>query len=422
MDLQSFDWAALLEKAIAVIAILLVAWIVAWAVKWVLKKLVTRVPLLQRSDGNGESLGNSIGQIASLLVWLFALIAILQVFALEQVLRPVQDLLGTALGFIPNIVGAGFVFFIGFVLARIVKQLLDATIGRIDFAGLVGRARTAGGSSPVQPTDRDEDETTSSAPSAAEAAQTNARITSAISTTAFALILIVVSISALQILGISAISDPATAMLDMILAAIPLVLAAAILLGIGALIAKFAGTLLENILHGVGTDRFAAQLGVEPSQTSVSSILAKVAQVAILLFFAIMAARTLGFPEITVLLNEILELGGRVLFGAAVIGAGFFIANLLARMVGSRPAATMIRYGTLLLFVAMGLQFMGIADSIITLAFGSIVVGGALAAALAFGIGGRDAAARALNRLEERKPADGPDAAESAGHSNGPPA
>ena len=155
------------------------------------------------------------------------------------------------------------------------------------------------------------------------------------------------SISALQILGISAISDPATAMLDMILAAIPLVLAAAILLGIGALIAKFAGTLLENILHGVGTDRFAAQLGVEPSQTSVSSILAKVAQVAILLFFAIMAARTLGFPEITVLLNEILELGGRVLFGAAVIGAGFFIANLLARMVGSRPAATMIRYGTL---------------------------------------------------------------------------
>jgi hypothetical protein len=42
----------------------------------------------------------------------------------------------------------------------------------------------------------------------------------------------------------------------------------------------------------------------------------------------------------------------------------------------------------------MGLKYMGIADSIIELAFGALVVGGAAAAALAYGLGGRDAAAR----------------------------
>src|SRR5690606_9431119 len=86
-------------------------------------------------------------------------------------------------------------------------------------------------------------------------------------------------------------------------------------------------------------------------------------------------------------------------FGGAIIAVGFFIANLLAKMV-SGTGSTIVRYATLALFVAMGLSFMGIADSIIELAFGALVVGGAAAAPLAFGLGGRDAAARRLERME----------------------
>jgi hypothetical protein len=58
-----------------------------------------------------------------------------------------------------------------------------------------------------------------------------------------------------------------------------------------------------------------------------------------------------------------------------------------------------VKYATIVLFVAMGLKYMGIADSIIELGFGALVVGGALAAALAFGLGGRDVAGRYLARL-----------------------
>ena len=219
---------------------------------------------------------------------------------------------------------------------------------------------------------------------------------------AYALIMIVVTIAALQILGISAISDPAERMLTIIFDAIPTIIAAALLLALGVVIARFAGGLLEQVLAGFGTDRAVRELGVETEQ-SASSVLAKVAQVAIVLFFAVMAAQLLGFPQITEFLSQVLELGGQVLFGGAIIAAGFFVANLLGRMVDGGTATNLVRYSTIVIFAAMGLSFMGIAENIIELAFGALVVGGALAAAIAFGLGGRDAAARQLARLESRR-------------------
>lgn len=401
MNLGDYDWLGLVEKVVIALVILVITWLVAAAVKWAVAKLVKKVPILHRGGDDGESLGDGLGQIASLLIWLFGLVAILQVFALEQVLQPVQQMLHIFLGFLPNIIAAGVIFFIGFVIARIVKQLIEATLGRVNFHGLFNKAQSAAQRTPA---DAPAEAGAPPAPSgySAEAAELNRRITSTIANLVFAVILIVVAIAALQVLGISAISEPATVMLNMILNAIPAIIAAVVILGIGVLIAKFVGDLLASTLASVGTDRLAANLGVEPRQSSVSEILAKVGQVAIVLFFAIMAARALNFPEITAILNEVLSLGGRVLFGAAIIGAGFFIANLLARTVGSGAASTIIRYGTLALFVAMGLQYMGIADSIINLAFGAVVVGGALAAALAFGLGGRETAARQLQKLERK--------------------
>jgi hypothetical protein len=54
------------------------------------------------------------------------------------------------------------------------------------------------------------------------------------------------------------------------------------------------------------------------------------------------------------------------------------------------------------LFTAIGLTFMGLADQIVMLAFGLILGSAAIATALAFGLGGRDAAARVLERWADR--------------------
>ncbi|WP_256837984.1 mechanosensitive ion channel [Ornithinimicrobium faecis] len=403
---NDYDWAGMVQKIVIALVILLATWILARVVKWAIGKLVSKVGALQRQGSDGQSVGESIGQIASLLVWLFGLVAVLQVFALREVLTPIQGMLDSILGYLPNIIGAGFVFFIGFVIAKIVRQLVVTALNAVDIDSLVSRVSPSKAADSITGTGRPATATASAegTPTGATAVQesTGAKITSIVGNLVFAVILIVVSIAALQILGISAISDPAVSMLDQILAAIPMIIAAVIILAIGYVIAKFIGDLLESTLQGMGTDRAIASMGIVPEGKSASSIITTIVRIGIMLFFGIMAARALNFPEITNILNEVLELGGRVLFGGAIIAAGFLVAKLVSNAIGDGTASTVIRYAILVLFAAMGLQYMGIADSIINLAFGAVVVGGALAAALAYGLGGRDAAARSLEKAEKK--------------------
>ncbi|WP_123814553.1 mechanosensitive ion channel [Myceligenerans xiligouense] len=400
---EDFDWAGILGTTAIVIVILVLTWIVARLVRWAVAKLVTRIGFLRRQGADGRDVGTSIGQIAALLIWLFGLLAVLQVLELDQVLRPLQAMLETILGYLPNIIGAAVLFFIGYLIAKIAKQIIEAALGAVNFRRMFGRARSAATrATGAEPTATGETYGTTTTDAGDEDHEANARIASVIANLVFAVIIIVVAIAALQILGIRSISDPAEEMLTLILGAIPAIIATLVILGIGYLIAKFAADLLESVLHGAGTDRAVQNIGVPAGRTSPSTVIAKIVQVAIVVFFAIMAAQLLGFAAITDILNEVLALGGRVLFGGAIIAVGFFVANLIKRAMGEGTAGTILRYATIALFVAIGLQYMGLADSIITLAFGSVVVGAALAAALAYGLGGRDVAHRSLERLERR--------------------
>lgn len=421
---NDIDWADVAQKAGTVLAILIVTWILAKIVKYAFGKLTERLAVLQKEGSDGQSLGEALGSIASLLVWLFGLVAILQVFGLSQVLAPIQSMLDKLMSFLPNLIGAALVFFVGALLAKIVRQLIETSLGALPFekwlssasstvskqtgtmtaaavgAGdtSVGAERAAADLGSVEP-----GQATPAPEGSPAGGSALSALPKTLATIVYALIMIIVAIAALQILGIQSISAPAEQMLTTIFDAIPNIVAGLLVLGIGVMIAKFAGDILGQILDGFGLDRTLRSMDVLPADKSATPTISKVVQIAIVLFFAVMAAQMLNFPQITRFLSEVLELGGRVLFGGAIIAAGFFVANLLAKMVDG-TAGTVLRYATLVLFVAMGLKYMGIADSIIELAFGALVVGGAAAAALAFGLGGRDAAARQLEQMRSSNP------------------
>ncbi|WP_349829474.1 mechanosensitive ion channel [Brevibacterium litoralis] len=398
--MNDFDWQGILLKVVFAVLILLATWIIASLVSWAVKKVVNRVPALQRQGNDGQTVGASIGKVASLLVWLFGLIAVLQLFSLDQVLAPLQGLLDGIFGFLPNLIGAGFIFFIGLVLAKVVRQLVWALLGPVDVYGWMVKSKLR---KPVEPEVAPGQQ---SVPPQAVAQQENGKLLQLIGNVLFGVIMIVVSISALQVLGIAAISEPASAMLALFLDAIPAIIAAAVLLFIGAVIAKFLGTLLEQILSGLGLDGSVANLNILPEGTRASTVVTRIVQTAIMIFFGIMAANMLGFPEITAILDEVLALGGSVLFGGAIIAAGFLLAKIIGSFITNDVLSKVLRYATIALFIAMGLNYMGLADSIINMAFGAVVIGGALAAALAFGLGGREAAARTLQKLEDKAPAE----------------
>ena len=365
------------EKAVFALAILLVTWLLANAAKWAFAKLVDRIPLLSRGTSTGESVGASVGKIVSLLIWLFGLLGILQVLELGGVAGPINELLDNIMSYVPKLVGAGLLLFIGLMVAGIVRDIVVTAMQTVDF----DKWASKGG---------------------VEEVTGNATISKTIGTIVYALIAIPVAIGALGVLNIAAISDPASEMLSMIMAAIPNIVAAGLLLGIGYLISSFVVGILTELLSGFGVDRPVAALGLLPEGTSASSVVARIVQIGIILFFAIAATKMLGFPELTAILDQVLELGGSVLFGAVVIGFGFLIANLLGKMLGSAGmAGTVVRYATMLLFTFMGLQFMGVGEEIVQTAFSALVVGLAVAGALAFGLGGRDWAAKKLDQIDK---------------------
>lgn len=367
----------LAEKAVYAIAVLIVTWALAKAAKWAFAKLVDRIPVLNRTTGSGESVGLSLGKIVSLLIWLFGLMAILQVLELDAVAAPITGLLNNVMDFIPNLVGAGLLLFIGLMIAGIVRDIAITAMQTVNLDKWANKGGV--------------DEVTG-----------NSAISKTLGTIIYALIAIPVAIGALGVLNIASISDPATEMLSMVMAAIPNIVAAGILLGIGYLISRFVVGLLTEVLAGLGIDGPIAAMGLLPQETKASSVVARIVQIAIILFFAIAATRMLGFPELTAILDEVLALGGSVIFGGVVIAVGFLIANMLGKMLGGAGVAgTVVRYATMLLFAFMGLQFMGVGEEIVQTAFSALVIGLAVAGSLAFGLGGREWAAKKLEQLDQ---------------------
>src|SRR5438094_9272647 len=141
-------WALPVGEAIL---ILVVAYVLARAAKWAIARLVNKIPILQRHSqaDPAKSVGALIGEVAFWLILLVGLLLALQPLGLSQVLEPVRTLTNTTFAFIPNILGAGLIFFIGLVVAKIVRRLVESALlvanvdGWLRKTGLMESAGTA---------------------------------------------------------------------------------------------------------------------------------------------------------------------------------------------------------------------------------------------------------------------------------------
>jgi hypothetical protein len=381
-------------RVLGAIAILVVAWILARAAKWAIAKVVDRVPVLQRHNAAepGKTVGSLIGDIVFWLILLVGIMLALQPLNLGEVLEPVRELTTNTFAFVPNVIAAGLIFFIGLVVAKIVRRLVEGALLAANVDGWLRRTGLFETAGTVPAAAADGPATVSSGPS----------ISRSIGLVVFFLIMIPVTIAALEALKIEAISGPATQMLRTILDSIPLVLGALILLAIGYALGKLGKQAAEQILPSMGFDRAVSALGVSPVGATPSRTVGTFIMIAILIFFAIKAAELLQSPIIAAMLAQILELGSRVLFGAVIILGGVLIARIVANLVGSGSAdgwlPAILRWSIIALAVAMGLRFMGLANEIVIIAFASIIGSAAVACALAFGLGGRPTAHRLLEQ------------------------
>jgi hypothetical protein len=382
------DWVAVQSwglKILAAIAILVLTHFVAKAVQWGIAKLVDRIPALKRhwNTSPDHTIGHQLGVLAYWLVWLVGLLVALQPLGLSQVLDPVRTLTTEVFAFLPRILGAGLIFLIGLIVATILRRVVEAALAAANVDGWLARARIG---------------EVTGAPDAG--ALTMSKV---IGLVVFVSIMLLVATAALEALQLDSLSGPLVSILDAVAYFLPRLVLAGLVIVVAFFLGRWARSVAEQLLVSLGVDHALRGSGIVPAGVSGAKIIGTIILTAIMLFAAIAAVEVLEIASLQLMLIQITDLGGRVLFGAIIIGVGVLLARILSGIVASTSgddgfAPAIVRYAILALAIAMGLRFMGLANEIVTLAFGLVLGSAAIACALAFGLGGRPTAHKLLER------------------------
>jgi hypothetical protein len=379
-----------------------VAWLVATLVKVIVVRVLRTFNIDQRF---GEQVGttdseNTLSEtIANTLYWFIFLLflpSILSTLQLEGTLEPVQELLNRILSILPNVLAAFLIVFIGWLIAQVVRRVVTnllASTGSDQVGNRFGLSGT--------------DETQS--------------LSWIIGTIVYVLILIPVVIAGLEALRIEAISQPAIAMLNQILNALPKIFTAALVLIIAYFLGQYIREFVSNILSNIGFNNLFSWLGFQRTPEEAETVLTQETQersappgiqqrtpselmgiitlVGIMLFATLAAVNILEIEALTALVGGIVLVSGRIIAGLVIFAVGLYFANLAFNLIvssgmqQSRTLAQAARIVVIAFSLALGLQQMGIAPDIVNLAFGLLLGSIAVAIALAFGLGSREIAA-----------------------------
>ena len=377
---------------LAIITII-VGYLIAKIADMIVSGGINKTGLGRKARTTGGNIGKSLGKAVFWVLWLvFIMMGLSRFPQLAEPLQGIKEMLNSIFAYVPNIVGAGLLFFIGWVLARIFREAATSTLEAAQVDTLVAKIGS---------------ETDSGVGSKA--------ISKTLGTLLFAFVLFVFALAALNVLKIESISGPLTDMLQKITDYVPQVFAASVVLGLFVLVGKFVANLIRTTLPAMGVDKSLETLGALDGEATTnvvpSRIIAMIAFIGIVLTGAVAAVNILGISQLTEIFSTLLNLGGSIVMGAIIIGAGLFIANLVSKILSETSgalAARVVKYATILLFTFMGLNYMGIDGEIVDTAFKSFVWAAAFAAgvggAIAFGLGGREWAKGKLGTWFPNKP------------------
>lgn len=385
----------IVDKIVGVIPNLLKAAVILfvyWAVAALVKAGVTKglgalqfdtraAKYFPAREIKGEKVGPSamFGRLLFYVILLFGIPPFLDSLGQQSLVAPLQEMLAKALAFLPNIIAAAIIVFIGSIVATIVRELTTnflATVGADDGARKLGFDKVAG----------------------------EKKFSSIIGLIAYFFILVPIIIAAVDALQIKAISDPVKATLETVLAAVPALIVAAVIVIVGYAIAKVVRGLVESLLSGIGFDALPDKIGLAflkpKGQATLSSITGTVVMVVILLLTAQQALASLGFDQLAALTDSIvrylphLVVGLIILFAALSLGK--YVGGLVAQAASGSPHAKLLsaiaRYAIIFLGIGMALDQLGVSEQIVIAVISAVLGGAALALGLAFGLGGKDKA------------------------------
>lgn len=372
-----------LPKLLGAIAILVAAWLGARIARAAAMRAGARARIDERLHSPG--LVATLAGVVSALVWLLALPALLGTLELQGLLTPVNAMLSRLMGFVPNVFGALVVLGIGMLLANIARQIVSGLLraaGSEKAAEKIGLANALG-------------------PDGLAGIAGNA---------VYALLLLPTLVAALQPLGLDAVTQPLSRLLDTVISLIPKLLSAAILVGVAALIGRALATMVTALLAGTGLDKLPEKLGAAPLRVagrSLSELAGTAVMVAVVTVAITQASEIIGLPVLTQMLASTGSAMVRIGVALVIVVVALILASVAAQAIRARntPNAAGLAMGAraaiLFFAAALALHQAGLPAEIITIAFGSVVGGVAIGLAVALGVGGRHVAARVLERVAD---------------------
>ena len=372
-----------IPNLIVAIAVGVIGWVVATVARTAINAALAKTSMDERlSEKAGVKPMSST--IADMVYWFILLVVLTMVLGqleLNGLFAPLTNMVDKIFNFIPNILIAGVVFVVGYIIAKIVRGIVTNLVSTFDVQALATKAGL---------------NEQNSLPNIA-------------GSLAFLVVIIPTIIAALNALKIEVIARPATNMLNKIMEALPNIFMAVAILVVTFYVVRMVANIIKGLLENTEINQLPAKVGLQQTMGSqkVSDLVGYAIIFFAMLFAAIAAADLLGFVAISGIITMFIAFGANIILGAIVLFIGFWLANVIAGVVerseqGSQFLANIVRVLIMGLVLAMGLKAMGIADSIVNLAFGLTLGAVAVAFALSFGLGGQEAAARFLRKMQDK--------------------
>jgi small-conductance mechanosensitive channel len=193
---------------------------------------------------------------------------------------------------------------------------------------------------------------------------------------------------------------------------IPQLIGAIVILVIGYVIARVLQAVVGRVLQGVGFDGWMERGGIkqffdraETDQTP-ASVLGALVFWFVFIIAITMAADALGIPQVSAVLGQLIAYIPSIIAAILILILAALLANFASGIVrgatGSDLLASVARYAIIVYAAFAALTQLGIAVQLTANTFLILLGAGALAAAIAFGIGGMEVAREILEKAYHR--------------------
>jgi len=213
--------------------------------------------------------------------------------------------------------------------------------------------------------------------------------------------------------------EPVTQMLTRIMAYLPVLLGVLVILIVGWIVAKAIRRLVDWLLKAIRFDALADKAGISEIlrkgdlKITAREVVSSIVYWLIIIMVLVMTVDALGLPKSSDILESLFAYVPKVIAALLVLIVAMFLASFVSGIVRTAAGnanlpkpeilAGISRWAIIIFAVTVSLEQLGIAPLLVTATFNIILGGIVLALALAFGLGGKDAAAKYLEELRQKR-------------------